>query len=192
MMDLEVEVGFGESDYSKIVESFEQNIQGLYAPVVIVNPLHEKLPRLIVYAYVTCNSFAASWVLNHWKGLKQRWDKCCRQAVGLVLGHANDGDARRRKLMLEDYLGSEGQRWIVGWDGWVLSGIVLDFGDVYALGDQDPIHNGKKMINPLDRSSYPIVLGDFHACLEHVQLVYKLYSHNHHGLNIDDVKRRDM
>ncbi|KAL2653595.1 hypothetical protein R1flu_021723 [Riccia fluitans] len=96
-----------------------------------------------------------------------------------------------RKLMLEDYLGSEGQRWIVGWDKWVLSGIVVDFGDVYALGDQDPIHNGKKMINPLDRSSYPIALGDFHACLEHVQLVYKLYSHDHHGLNIDDVIRRD-
>ncbi|KAL2632184.1 hypothetical protein R1flu_016870 [Riccia fluitans] len=111
--------------------------------------------------------------------------------MGLVLGHASDGDARRRKFMLEDYLGSEGQRWTVGWDGWVLSGIVLDSGDVYALGDQDPIHNGKKMINPLDRSSYPIVLGDFHACLEHVQLVYKLYSHDHHGLNIDDVMRRD-
>ncbi|KAL2609573.1 hypothetical protein R1flu_028146 [Riccia fluitans] len=169
-MGLEVEVGSGESGYSKIVESFEQKIQGSYARVVIVNPLHEKLPRLIVYAFVTCNSFTASWVQDHWKGLKQRWDKCCRQVVDLVLGHANDGDARRRKLMLEDYLGSEGQRWTVGWDGWMLSGIVLDSGDVYALGDQDPIHNGKKMINPLDRSSYPIVLGDFHACLEHVQL----------------------
>ncbi|KAL2631975.1 hypothetical protein R1flu_016661 [Riccia fluitans] len=75
--------------------------------------------------------------------------------------------------------------------GWVLFGLMLDFGDVYALGNQDPIHNGKKMINPLDRSSYLIVLGDFHACLEHVQLVYKLYSHDHHGLNIDDVMRRD-
>ncbi|KAL2609054.1 hypothetical protein R1flu_027627 [Riccia fluitans] len=113
------------------------------------------------------------------------------ESVDLVLGHANDGDARRRKLMLEDYFGSEGQRWTVGWDGWVLSGIVLDSRDVYALGDQDPIHNGKKMINPLDKSSYPIVLGDFHACLEHVQLLYKLYSHDHHGLNIDDVMRQD-
>ncbi|KAL2620839.1 hypothetical protein R1flu_001044 [Riccia fluitans] len=111
--------------------------------------------------------------------------------MGPILGHASDGDASRRKLMLEDYLGSEGQRWTVGWDGWVLSGIVLDSGDMYALGDQDPIHNGKKMINPLDKSSYPIVLGDFHACLEHVQLVYKLYSHDHRGLNIDDVMRRD-
>ncbi|KAL3692525.1 hypothetical protein R1sor_006176 [Riccia sorocarpa] len=93
--------------------------------------------------------------------------------------------------MLEDYLGSEGQRWSVGWEEWVLSGLVLDTGDVYALGDQDPIHNGKKMINPLDRSSHPLVLGDFHACLEHVQLVYKPYSHDNHGLNIDDVMRRD-
>ncbi|KAL2641549.1 hypothetical protein R1flu_009136 [Riccia fluitans] len=190
-MGLEVEVGSGESDYSKIVESFEQKIQGLYARVVIVNPLHEKLPRLIVYASITCNSFIASWIRDHWKGLKQRWDKCCRQVVGPVLGHASDGNARRRKLMLEVYLGSEGQRWTIGWDGWVLSSIVLDCGDVYALGDQDPIHNVKKMINPLDTSSYPIVLGDFHACLEHVQLVYKLYSHDHHGLNIDDVMRRD-
>ncbi|KAL2634886.1 hypothetical protein R1flu_006365 [Riccia fluitans] len=46
----------------------------------------------------------------------------------------SDGDARRRKLMLEDYLGNEGQRWTVGWNG-VLFGIVLDSGDVYALGD---------------------------------------------------------
>ncbi|KAL2643815.1 hypothetical protein R1flu_011402 [Riccia fluitans] len=176
-MGLEVEVGSGESGYSKIVESFEQKIQSSYARVVIVNPLHEKLPRLIVYASITYNLFIVSWVRDHWKGLKQRWDKCCQQAVGPILGHDNDGDANRRKLMLEDYLGSEGQRWTIGWDGWVLSAIVLDSGDVYALGDQDPIHNGKKMINPLDRSSYPIVLGDFHACLEHVQLVYKLYSH---------------
>ncbi|KAL2650585.1 hypothetical protein R1flu_018713 [Riccia fluitans] len=190
-MGLEVEVGSGESGYSKIVESFEQKIQGLYVRVVIVNPLHEKLPRLIVYASVTCNSYIASWVRDHWKGLKQRWDKCCRQAVGPILDHANDGDASRRKLMLEDSLGSEGQRWTVGWDGWMLFGIVLDSRDVCALGDQDPIHNGKKMINPLDKSSYPIVLIDFHACLEHVQLVYKLYSHDHHGLNINDVMRRD-
>ncbi|KAL2621885.1 hypothetical protein R1flu_002090 [Riccia fluitans] len=190
-MDLEVEVGSGESGYSKIVESFEQKIQGSYAQVVIVNPLHEKLPRLIVYASVTCNLFTGSWVRDHWKGLKHRWDKCCRQAVVPVLGHASDGDAHRRKFMLEDYLGSEGQRWTIGWDGRVLSGILLDSRDVYALGDQDPIHNRKKMINPLDKSSYPIVLGDFHACLEHVQLVYKLYSHDHHGLNIDDVMRRD-
>ncbi|KAL2642825.1 hypothetical protein R1flu_010412 [Riccia fluitans] len=184
-MGLEVEVGSSESSYSKIEESFEQKIKGSYARVVIVNPLHEKLPRLIVY------SFIVSWVRDHWKGLKQRWDKCCRQAMGPVMGHASDGDARRRKLMLEDYFGSEGQRWTVGWDRWVLFGIVLDYGDVYAFGDQDPIHNGKKMINPLDKSSYPIVLGDYHACLEHVQLVYKLYSHDHHGLNIDDVMIQD-
>ncbi|KAL2642696.1 hypothetical protein R1flu_010283 [Riccia fluitans] len=57
---------------------------------------------------------------------------------GPILGHASDGDVRRRKLMLEDYLGSEGQRWTVGWDGWVLSGIVLDSGDVYALGTKTP------------------------------------------------------
>ncbi|KAL3681241.1 hypothetical protein R1sor_024197 [Riccia sorocarpa] len=93
--------------------------------------------------------------------------------------------------MVEDYLSNEGDRWCLGWEGWVFSGKVLGVGDVSGLGDQDPIHNGKKLVNPLDRSSYPLVLGDFHTYLEHVHLVYKLYSHDEHGLNFDDVIRRD-
>ncbi|KAL3680514.1 hypothetical protein R1sor_023470 [Riccia sorocarpa] len=151
---LELEVGCGEVRYSKIVNSFEQNVQGSYV-------------------------------------VKGKWDEHCRDIVGPVIGHASDGDSRRRKLMLEDYNSCDGQRWSIGWEGWSFSGSVLSSGDVYGLGDQDPPHNGKKLINPLDRSTLPLVLGDFHACLEHVQLVYKLYPVDAHGLNIDDVIRRD-
>ncbi|KAL2633401.1 hypothetical protein R1flu_004880 [Riccia fluitans] len=107
-----------------------------------------------------------------------------------LIGFCGDKDNHVCKMGLEVEVGSGESSYskIVESFEQKIQGIVLDSGDVYALGDQDPIHNGKKMINPLDRSSYPIVLGDFHACLEHVQLVYKLYSH---GLNIDDVMRRD-
>ncbi|KAL3678662.1 hypothetical protein R1sor_021618 [Riccia sorocarpa] len=52
---LEIEVGNGEAGYSKIVDSFDENIQ-----------------------------------------------------VGPIIGHASDGDSRRRKLMVEDYLSNEG------------------------------------------------------------------------------------
>ncbi|KAL3681470.1 hypothetical protein R1sor_024426 [Riccia sorocarpa] len=60
-----------------------------------------------------------------------------------------------------------------------------------GAGDQDPIHNGKKLVNPLDRSTHLLVLGEHHACLENVHLVCKLYSHDVHGLNLDAVIRRD-
>ncbi|KAL3684792.1 hypothetical protein R1sor_002814 [Riccia sorocarpa] len=118
-------------------------------------------------------------------------DVHCRATVDPVIGHASDGDSKRRKLMLADYGDSSGVRWKLDWDGWIFSGVVSPTGDVYGLGDQDPPHNGKKLVNPLDRSTHLLVLGDHHACLEHVQLIYKLYPHDMHALNFDDVVRRD-
>ncbi|KAL3678512.1 hypothetical protein R1sor_021468 [Riccia sorocarpa] len=190
-LGLEVKVGSGEEGYSRIVDSFESNVIGSYARVVIVNLLHEKLPRLVISASVTCNSFDATWIREQWDWMKCEWDKHCRAQVGPIIGHASDGDSRRRKLMLSDYCSKFGTRWKLEWEGWMLSGCVASSGDVYGLGDQDPPHNGKKLVNPLDRSTYPLVLGDHHACLEHVHLVYKLYPHDTHSLNFDDVVRRD-
>ena len=67
------------------------------------------------------------------------------------LGNSSDGDARRRLLMLEASL----------------QGIMLlqatHFsmkGQYGSLGDQDYIHNLKKMINPLDHISKDIKLGE--------------------------------
>jgi hypothetical protein len=34
---------------------------------------------------------------------EQLWDTHLRDALGPLVGHASDGDARRRKLQLEDY-----------------------------------------------------------------------------------------
>ncbi|KAL3697901.1 hypothetical protein R1sor_011977 [Riccia sorocarpa] len=175
-LGLELTVGFGKEGYSHIVDSFGTNVIGSYARVVIVNPLHEKLPRLIIFASITCNSFVTSWVREHWRSLKREWDEHCRTVVGPVIGHASDGDSRRRKLMLADYGSMFGVRWKLDWDGWIFSGAVSGAGDVYGLRDQD---------------SHPLILGDHHACLEHVQLIYKLYSHDMHALNFDDVLRRD-
>ncbi|KAL3689919.1 hypothetical protein R1sor_016228 [Riccia sorocarpa] len=169
-LGLEVKVGSGEEGYSCIVDSFESNVIGSYARVVIVNPLHEKLPRLVISTSVTCNSFDATWVQGQWDWMKCEWDKHCRAQVGPIIGHASDGDSRRRKLMLSDYCSKFGTRWKLEWESWMLSGCVASSGDVYGLGDQDHPHNGKKLVNPLDKSTYPLVLGDHHACLEHVHL----------------------
>ncbi|KAL3692993.1 hypothetical protein R1sor_006644 [Riccia sorocarpa] len=173
-LGLELTVGSGEEGYSHIVDNFGTNVIGSYARVVIVNPLHEKLPRLIIFASVTYNSFVASWVREHWRSLKREWNEHCRTLVGRVIGHSSNGDSRRRKLMLGDYGSMSGVRWKLDWDGWIFLGAVSGTGNVYDLGDQDLPHNGKKLVNPLDRNTHPLILGDHHACLEHVQGVLQV------------------
>lgn len=76
---------------------------------------------------------------EHWKLLKTAWDEQCRDSVGPLLGHASDGDARRRKLMLEEYRGATGNypRYNIGWEGWPYSVAILPNGDLYGFGDQD-------------------------------------------------------
>lgn len=190
---LEVKVGDGDEGYHNIVNTFEGYSKGMYARVVIVNPLHEGLPKLALCAIPTCNKFNADWVRAQWEQMKQFWDLYCRQ-VGPLLGHASDGDARRRKLMLEDYRGvnqGSNQRYKVGWEGWQYSVAILPNRDLHGFGDQDQPHNGKKLINPLDRVSSTLVLGDQHAALSYVCNVYNHYPLQDHGLCWDDVNRTD-
>ena len=50
-------VGNGESGYAAIVDSFQQNDKGSFARVIMVNPLHALLPRLVLVVSCTCNRF---------------------------------------------------------------------------------------------------------------------------------------
>jgi hypothetical protein len=50
-------VGFGKVGYNTIVDSFRTNKIGGFARIIVVNPLHEKLPRLVLVVCYTCNYF---------------------------------------------------------------------------------------------------------------------------------------
>ena len=52
--------------------------------------------------------------------------------------------------MLEDYTSKVGSTYEVSWEGFILFALLVDTMSVYGLHDQDFIHNGKKLINPLD------------------------------------------
>lgn len=190
---MEVPIGEGTEGYDNIVSTFEKYSKSCYARCVLVNPLHSSMPKLIVCATATCNKFDNQWVRDHWIQLKSFWDEYCRADVGPLIGHASDGDARRRKLMLADYRGRNGldRRYDVGWEGWQYSIAILPNGDLYGFGDQDQPHNGKKLINPMDRVSSPLVLGDQSVSLSYVCNVYNHYRFDEHGLNWDDVNRSD-
>jgi len=148
-----------DEGYNKMVESFALDKVGGFARVIVVNPLHEKLPRLVLVAYCTCGCFDSQWVRRQWDRIDALWMKHCYSAVGPIVGHASDGDSRRRQLMLQDFRGLQGPRLRVGWEGWVFSSLLNANGEATGLHDQDYIHNGKKLLNPIDSNVHILRLG---------------------------------
>lgn len=65
------------------------------------------------------------------------------------------------------------------------------YGAVASLRDQPFIHNGKKLINPLDLQTKPLCLGGDVACLEHLRIVQQAYPFDDHGVKPNDIKRKD-
>jgi hypothetical protein len=55
----------------------------------------------------------------------------------------------------------------------------------------DFIHNGKKLINPLDSLVKVLQLGSDVCCLKHIGLIYNTFKFDEHGLRLEDVTRTD-
>ena len=96
-------VGEGVAGYDIITETFKNNVIGHYTHVIIVNPLHENLPRLVVVVHPTCNKLDANFVAKQWEKIEVMWRKHMKNCLGPIIGYSFDGDSRRRQLMLKDY-----------------------------------------------------------------------------------------
>jgi hypothetical protein len=64
-------------------------------------------------------------------------------------------------------------------------------GAVRDIHSQDSIHNGKKLINPLDSSCRVLALGNYTATINHIHIIYDKYDVTQHGLRANDVRRSD-
>ena len=142
-------VGSGEDGYNRIVETFQCSQIGGFTRVIVVNLIHEKLLRLVLTVCCTCNCFDSQWMRRQWGVIKSLWDQECLSSVSPIIGHVSDSDSRRRQLMLQDYRSCEGSRLDLDWDGWLFITSLNSVGDAFRLHDQDYIHNGNKLINPL-------------------------------------------
>ncbi|MCO5595094.1 hypothetical protein L7F22_049132 [Adiantum nelumboides] len=132
-------VGDGSQGYDKIVDTFQNHVVGSYARLLIVNPLHESLPRLALMVQATCNRFDSIFIKNQRNLLESLWNAKLKDAIEPIIGHASDGDSRWHKLMLDDYLGKSHHQFFIDWCGWKLRGRMID-GHVYGLHDQDFVH----------------------------------------------------
>ena len=93
--------------------------------------------------------------------------------------------------MLLDYKSREGTRFTIDWEGWLLTASVDKKGICSGLHDQDWIHNGKKLVNPLDSPVKTLQLGEDGAFHTHLGMLYNKYTFDQHGLKLEDVQRKD-
>jgi len=67
--------------------------------------------------------------------------------------------------MLEDYKVTTRGGLKVNWDVWLVIVGLEDMGDAFGLYDQDYIHNGRKLVNPMDSVVRILQLGSDVSCL---------------------------
>ena len=78
----------------------------------------------------------------------------------MVLGHASDGDSRRRKNMMPFLLSKDKLAAPYSVDHTNFSAAITLQDDLpIGMADQDFIHNGKKLINPMDLPSRKLMIG---------------------------------
>ncbi|MCO5564819.1 hypothetical protein L7F22_018487 [Adiantum nelumboides] len=78
----------------------------------------------------------------------------------------------------------------IPWKGWPLSAKMVDNG-VIGLHDQDFEHNGKKLVNVLDKPERQLAIGDVWITLNRVLIVYDAFSIDKHMLRKGDIRRDD-
>lgn len=168
------------STFESITEAFETLKVGTHARLLVLNPLVSGMPRMPLALLSTCMKFNAPLVLDQWLRIRLA-SKEFLSDVGVVIGHASDGDSKRRKLMLESI-----NR---GTYGLNVPGFTMRAEN--ELMDQDVIHGGKKARNSLLSPSKNLFWGKHLATKNHLVLVLQKFDKDVHGLNETDVDVRD-
>ena len=94
--------------------------------------------------------------------------------LGPLVGHASDGDSRRRKLHLANSNSNEGVRYKIKHPNFSYNGKLVKLNNqkfVVDFSDQDFIHNGKKLVNHLMHPSRVLSLGGNLCHMNYVQLI---------------------
>ena len=198
--DVHIVVGDDDRSYQRIIGAFNDYKIGNYAKVILLNPMHKNLPRVVVCLVPTCNRFIHYDVCRQWQSIERHFEEHLEDVIGPLFGHSSDSDSQWRKLMFQlmSVDVSMQYRPIPLQLGFVFSAkkeVLEDSSYVIRdKGDQDPIHNHKKYINHLDHVSRIIHIGP--GCLvlmNHVEMVVERIPVLRHGLNRDHVRRdRDL
>jgi hypothetical protein len=186
-------VGNDDGALIRLLDHFSDDKRGCYLRVLMVNPLHERLPSLPLVLQATCNKFTRADVAAQWARARELWKDEFADVLDLI-GHGSDGDGRRfleqLNRMTTSKLGTERFRCV--FEGFRMSAALNPDGKVYGIDSQDTYHNAKKMQSPMDVVSRPSFQNGQHSAMwNHFRLVFTRFTPDEHGLRHEDVKRSD-
>ena len=88
--------------WDRLVEIMRKAIPSSYLRTIMVNPLCDWLPAMVVFTNATCNKFDhVPHVSSQWKTTLTAFDQELRPMGCLLSGRGSDGDGRRAKLQLD-------------------------------------------------------------------------------------------
>ena len=188
-----VRVGVGEEGYNNMVKAYQQNKRACYIRIIMINPLHEKVPSVIVMVQATCNCFTAADVAEQWDRLRTLYRTHLRHVLGVLIGPGSDGDARRFQLQLQAMTRRTGRRYHPWWIGFRLTGEINVYEEVFWLCAQDTFHCAKKLQSPMAIRSRNFSNGHHHCTWYHLELVGDpdLFDSQEHGMRREDIIRKD-
>jgi hypothetical protein len=151
--------------------------RAFYLRLVMINPLHADLPSLAVFAHGVCNRFKSNFIRESYRLIDELVQQHISPHLGVHVGHASDGDARRFSNQLARMstvpegrlkyaLDVEGFTLAANWDG-------TNPLTVSCIDSQDPRHNLAKLYAHSASSARVLRLGDFVATHAHVALVVR-------------------
>ena len=70
------------------------------ARVIMIDPVHQQLPRIVLHIQATCNCFDHNHVLHQWLFFDALTGQHLDPILGPAVGKSSDGDSRRRKFHL--------------------------------------------------------------------------------------------
>ena len=130
--------------------------------------------------------------------ISSQYKKWLEHIIGPLIRHSSDGDARRRKLTVDDLTGATGNRFrpIPLEKGFIYSTEKIEHDDgsysPQGLGDFDAYHQLNKFIKVLYLPSRVMTSGTNHLIhINHLQLVFGRFDRFQHGLSNIHLQRKD-
>eukprot|EP00966_Prymnesium_polylepis_P336083 7391409-Prymnesium_polylepis.2 len=160
--NLSIILGDGDNLFSVLEQHHKEQQLAGYLRLVVVNPLHEKLPPLAVVAHATCNRFTSEWIRAEWQQMEAMAEQHLSPKLGVLKGqHGSDGDARRFANMRRRMSAPPTAQGRFGLDapGFTQSGVLKD-GKPMAIDSQDPKHNIAKLYSHLSNYSRVVKMGN--------------------------------
>ena len=133
-----------------------------------------------------------------WDIISKQYKQFLEGIVGPLVWHSSDGDARRRKLMLEDMVRRQGNRFrpIPEENSFIYSAEKIEVDDgsyvISGLGDQDAFHQIEEFTNVIYLPARMLTLGkNYLIHVNHLLLVSKCFEKLQHGLSSVHLERKD-